>query len=40
VGLLAVAALAANTFGAGGVFSFTNAISPAEPTRFYMLQLP
>ena len=29
-----------NQFGANGVFSVTNAVSPAIPRRFYLLQLP
>lgn len=32
--------IATNTFGAGGVFSFTNAISPAGASEFFILQLP
>ncbi|MBX3746638.1 MAG: extensin family protein [Verrucomicrobiae bacterium] len=32
------ARIATNSFGAGGVFAFTNAISPAASQRFYMIQ--
>ena len=32
--------LLTNTFGPGGVFSVTNAFSPATPKQFYLLQLP
>ena len=32
--------VATNTFGPGGVFSFTNAVSPNSLQRFYMLVVP
>ncbi len=32
--------LMTNQFGTGGSFSFTNAITPGVPRRFYLLQLP
>jgi autotransporter-associated beta strand protein len=31
---------ATNAFGPGGVFLFTNAVSPSIPQEFYLLQLP
>lgn len=34
------AALATNQFSASGTFSFTNAINPADPRRFYLLRVP
>lgn len=33
-------ALATNQFSGTGTFSFTNAVNPAEPQRFYQLQVP
>jgi fibronectin-binding autotransporter adhesin len=32
--------IATNTFDANGNFNFTNALAPASPQRFYLLQLP
>jgi len=32
--------IATNTFDANGTFSFTNAINPMVPKRFYLLRLP
>jgi hypothetical protein len=32
--------LATNQFGVGGSFTFTNAVVPGSPQRFYLLQLP
>jgi len=32
--------IATNTFDANGAFSFTNAINPTVPKRFYLLRLP
>jgi hypothetical protein len=29
-----------NTFDAGGNFNFTNALNPAAPRIFYLLQVP
>lgn len=32
--------LATNLFGAGGAFSFTNAIAPGDPQRYFQLRTP
>src|SRR5206468_7910220 len=32
--------IATNQFGSGGGFSFTNAISPGEPQRFFQIRIP
>jgi hypothetical protein len=31
--------VATNTFGPSGVVSFTNAINPADPAKFYVIRL-